>query len=161
MKKLIVISDTHGSLKGIEKLRALIDENDYLIHLGDGAGDIRGLFGDYPDKVYACSGNCDYNSPFPSEGILEVENIRIFYCHGHNYGVKSGLGVLAQEAKKRDCQVALYGHTHRADISEIDGITLINSGSLRLPAGEGGSYCYMVVHKDKVTPVIVGDHLWG
>ena len=46
-------------------------------------------------------------------------------------------------------------------ICEIDGVTLINSGSLRLPAGEGGSYCYMVVHKDKVTPVIVGDHLWG
>ena len=39
MKKIIVISDTHGSTKGIEKLMPLIAENDYVIHLGDGVGD--------------------------------------------------------------------------------------------------------------------------
>ncbi len=161
MKTLIVVSDTHGKSAGIDKLRPLIVENDYLIHLGDGAGDVRALFGEFPDKVYVCAGNCDFNSPFPSKGVIEVERVSIFYTHGHNYGVKSGLGVLARETKKRGCAVALYGHTHSADISEIDGVTLINPGTLRSPVGEGGSYCYLVVNKDKFTPVIVGDRLWG
>ena len=52
MKKIIVISDTHGTRKGIEKLRPLIAENDYVIHLGDGAMDMREIMDAYPDKVY-------------------------------------------------------------------------------------------------------------
>ena len=57
----------------------------------------------------------------------------------------SGLTALAIEAKRRDCQIALYGHTHNALISEIEGVTLINPGSLRYSVGKGGGYCYLVV----------------
>ena len=60
MKKIIVISDTHGTRKGIEKLRPLIAENDYVIHLGDGAMDMREIMDAYPDKVYIVGGNCDF-----------------------------------------------------------------------------------------------------
>ncbi len=157
MKKIIVVSDTHGSMRGLGKLASLIGENDYCIHLGDGATDMRRFSLEYPDKVYVCNGNCDVFTPYPEEGELEVEYVKIFYCHGHKYRVKSELQTLAQEAKKRGCEIALYGHTHQALITEIDGVTLINPGSLRMPAGEGGSYCYLVVHKDKFTPVIVGE----
>ena len=157
MKKILIISDTHGSGKGIEKLRPLIEENDYLVHLGDGVTEARRLFGEYPEKVYACAGNCDIFSPFSDEGELQVEGVKIFYCHGHKYGVKSGLGHLAMEAKKRGCNVALYGHTHLGRITEIDGVTLINPGTLKRSVGEGGSYCYLVINKDKITPVLVGE----
>ena len=157
MKKLIIISDTHDSRKGIDKLTPLIAENDYLIHLGDGAGDVRELTSQYPDKVYQCAGNCDFFSAMPEEGTLEVEWLKIMYCHGHRYGVKNHLYALAKEAKARGCQIALYGHTHQPFITEIEGVTLINPGSLRYPAGEGGSYCYLVIEKDKPTAVIVGE----
>ena len=157
MKKLIIISDTHGSRKGIEKILPLIAETDYVIHLGDGVGDMREVTELYPDKVYRCSGNCDFFSMIPDEGIIEVEWLKIMYCHGHKYGVKNHLYTLAREAKARGCDVVLYGHTHQALITEIDGITLINPGSFRYPAGEGGSYCYLVVEKDKPTAVIVGE----
>lgn len=157
MKKILVISDTHGSVKGIEKLMPLIEENEYVIHLGDGAGDMREVSAKYPEKVYVCGGNCDFFAPYPSEGILDVESVRIFYCHGHKYGVKSGLVGLAYEAKKQGCDVALYGHTHEALITELNDVLLINPGTLRRAVGEGGSYCYLVVNKDKVTPVIVGE----
>ncbi len=157
MKKILVISDTHGSRKGIEKLKPLIEENDYVIHLGDGVGDMREIMGLYPDKVYLCAGNCDFFSPLPDEGVLEVEYLKILYCHGHKYGVKRGLDSLLKEAKRRGCDIALYGHTHDSAITEIDGVTLINPGSARYPAGEGGSYCYLVINKDKATPVIVGE----
>ena len=160
MKKIIVISDTHGSTKSIEKLMPLIAENDYLIHLGDGAADLRQVWKEYPDKIYQCHGNCDYASPTPDEGILEIEYLKIFYCHGDRYGVKSGISHLAYEAKKRGCDIALYGHTHTAQITEIDGVTLINPGSLKRSVGEGGSYCYLVINKDKATPVIVGESIF-
>lgn len=157
MKKILVISDTHGSEKGIEKLLPLIAENDYVIHLGDGANDMREVRAQYPEKVFVCAGNCDFFSSYPDEGILEAEWLRVLYCHGHKYGVKSGLGALALEAKRQGCEIALYGHTHEALITELDGVLLINPGTLRRAVGEGGSYCYLVVNKDKATPVIVGE----
>lgn len=157
MKKLLIISDTHGSNKGIEKLKPLIAENDYVIHLGDGAGDMREIMRLFPDKTYLCAGNCDFFSPLPDEGIIEVEYLKILYCHGHRYGVKQSLQNLYYAAKEKGCDIALYGHTHNADITQKDGILLINPGSARYPAGEGGSYCYLVINKDKATPVIVGE----
>ena len=157
MKRLIVLSDSHGNAKGISDLLPLIAENDYVIHLGDGAADMREARGLYPKKVYACAGNCDFFSPLPEDGVLEVEGINIYFCHGHRYGVKSDLHALALAAKGRNCAVALYGHTHVANIREIEGVTLINPGTLHRAVGKGGSYCYLVVHKEKVTPVIVGE----
>ena len=121
---------------------------------------MRAIRSAYPEKVYACAGNCDFFSALHVEGELETEQVKIFYCHGHKYGVKSDLRALAQEAKHRDCEIALYGHTHRAAITEIDGVTLINPGSLRFSVGEGGSYCYLVVNREKFTPVIVGESVW-
>lgn len=157
MKKLIIISDTHGAIGAVESLAPLVAENDYLVHLGDGAGDLRSFWRAYPDKIYQCAGNCDFHSPMPQEDVLEVESVRIFYCHGHTYGVKTDLESLAQAAKKHDCQIALYGHTHQALIEEIDGVTLINPGAFRRSIKEGGPYCYLVIHKDKATPVLVGE----
>ena len=108
MKKLIIISDSHGNMSGVTGLLPLLSENDYLIHLG--AGDVRELRDAYPERVYVCAGNCDFFSPLPQEGELEIEGVKIYYCHGHKYGVKSGLSNLATEAKARGADIALYGH---------------------------------------------------
>mgnify|MGYP001068110727 CR=1 FL=1 len=67
---------------------------------------------------------------------------------------------LAEEAARRGCKAALYGHTHRALISEENGVLLVNPGSLRYPAGEGGSYCYLTVNGDKIYPVLVGESVF-
>ncbi len=157
MKRLIILADSHGNKGAVEGLAPLVAENDYVIHLGDGAGDMRGLARAYPDKTYQCAGNCDFCSPLPSEGVLEVERVRIFYCHGHHYGVKRDLYPLAQAAKARGCDIALYGHTHQAKICRVEGVTLINPGTFSLSTERGGSYCYLVIEKDEATPVLVGD----
>ena len=160
MKTLVVISDTHGSSKGVEKMRSIFQENDFILHLGDGFSESRALIGEYLEKTYACAGNCDIFCPLPDEGVLEVESVKILYCHGHKYGVKSTLARLVQEAKRQDCDLVLYGHTHTARIDEIDGVMLVNPGSLRYPAGEGGSYAYLVVNGKKITPVVVGESVF-
>ncbi|MBQ7369406.1 MAG: metallophosphoesterase [Clostridia bacterium] len=158
MKRLIIVSDTHGNVKGVEKLLPLIKENHYFLHLGDGIRDLAPALEVASKKTYFCKGNCDFIGSVPEDGILEIEGVRIYYCHGHQYGVKQSLLSLALATKSRGCTVALYGHTHLPAIDEWEGVTLINPGSMKFSAGEGGSYCYLVVNGEKITPVIVGEN---
>lgn len=152
MKTFIVISDSHGRLGAIGKLEPLFAENDGIVHLGDGSADMRRTVSAFPEKTYVMRGNCDafYGS---DEEVIEAEGVRIFCCHGHRYGVKSNLGRLAARAKELGCDLALYGHTHKAGIREADGVLCINPGALGAYAD--ASYCYLVLNKGKATPVIV------
>ena len=129
MKKIIIISDTHGNVKAVENLLPLIAENDYVIHLGDGCADMKQLWQAYPDKVYQCRGNCDGFTPTPLDGEIEIEYLKIFYCHGDRYGVKSGLLRLFMAAKEKAVHIALFGHTHCAYCEEKDHLWLMNPGS--------------------------------
>ena len=97
MKTVIVVSDSHGNLKGVQALLPRIAENDYVIHLGDGGNDMREIRSQYPEKVYACAGNCDFFLPLPEDGEIEIECVKIYFCHGHKYRVKSELDLLAEE----------------------------------------------------------------
>ena len=152
MKTFVILSDSHGRKRNLEKIMPLLAENDFVIHLGDGSTDLRDFMRENPEKVYILKGNCDF-SYGAEELTIDVEKVRILCCHGHKYGVKSGLSRLAARSAELGCDVALYGHTHRADISTVDGVLCINPGS----AGDyaSPSYCYLVVHGDKVTPTIV------
>lgn len=152
MKTFLVLSDSHGRRKNLDVFFDLIRENDYLVFLGDGISDVAPFQSAYPDKAVVLRGNCDF-SYAEGERVLEAEGVRIFCCHGHAYGVKGTLSRLAERAEELRCTVALYGHTHRADITETDGVLCINPGA----AGSYSdpSYCYLAVHAGKVTPVIV------
>ena len=136
----------------MQKLRPVMEENDYIVHLGDGSSDMREIVSQFPEKTYVCRGNCD-GAYGEEEFVIEAERVSILCCHGHRYGVKSNLTRLAARAKELGCEVALYGHTHRAGAEEVDGVLCVNPGS----AGSytEPSYCYLVVHGDKVTPTIV------
>lgn len=152
MKTVILLSDSHGRKSAMEKIRPLFGENDYLIHLGDGAFDMRSTAETFPEKTYVVRGNCDAGGGV-DEFVLEIEQISVFCCHGHRYGVKSGLSKLAARAKELHCEVAFYGHTHRAEIAEADGIMCINPGSVG--SYSSPSYAYLVVNRDKITPTVV------
>lgn len=152
MKTLVVLSDTHSRRGAIDGLFPLFEENDLLVHLGDGSVDFRSVFSNYPEKTYICRGNCDFTYGI-DEFVLEEEGFRIFCCHGHRYGVKSGRERLAARAKELGCNLALYGHTHVARCEEIDGVTCINPGSAG--AYSDASYCYLVLHQKKITHTFV------
>ena len=49
MLSSIVLSDSHGRLKNIQKIRPLFLENGMVIHLGDGSSDIRDFAREYPE----------------------------------------------------------------------------------------------------------------
>lgn len=155
MKTAIVISDTHGNRRILEKLYPLFEENNYIIHLGDGNRDMADIYRAFPDKTFVCQGNCDFAATYSrDEWVLQIEDSKVLCCHGHRYRVKSGLDEYKKEARSRECNVALYGHTHCAQIEETDGLTVLNPGNFTFYESQP-SYGYLVVNGDKVTATIV------
>ena len=151
--RILVISDSHGAE---EKFIKAIDANpsaEAIVFLGDGERDLEyamahfGIFpyGDKIKDVYQVRGNCDFYSRSSDSVIAEIKDTRLFITHGYDQKVKHGLERLAFEAAKKDCVIALFGHTHTRHLSSIGGVTLFNPGSLR-----SGSYGIIKIKKDKI-----------
>lgn len=147
MKKITVVSDTHGNVSAIEKLFSVFAESDLIIHLGDTSSDGQVIRRNFPDKTYLLNGNCDFAKLGENELVLEVEGVKIFACHGDRYGVKRGYDNIAYKAEQEGCNVALFGHTHAPIEKTVGGITLFNPGTLRRYAVN--TYLYLVVNGDK------------
>ncbi len=154
MKTFLLLSDTHGNIAAVEKLAPIMAEADYVIFLGDGLRDLSRFALGQKDKFRLAEGNCDFFSSGEKEGFMEVEGVKLMFCHGHRYGVKRGLTDLLARAKEENCALALYGHTHEARIDRMDGVTLINPGSMTKFTAKP-SYCYLVLHQGKITAQIV------
>ncbi len=131
--KILVVSDSHGMDRNLEYLLENEKNIDLLIHLGDLEGSE-----DYIEAIAPCecemiSGNNDFYSDLPAEKIIEIYGRRLFLTHGHCYGVYQGFDRLVEEAKQREAEIVLFGHTHVPVYEKIDGITIINPGSISLP----------------------------
>lgn len=142
--KIIVVSDTHGDSERLQEVLAENKDFDMLIHLGDGENDFRDVQTLYPTKgmVYV-AGNCDYGL-HDEDHIAIVRGQRIFCCHGHRYRVDCGVELLAAAALRNECTIALYGHTHVPKIETLNGVQVMNPGSLTLPRG-GSKRSYGVI----------------
>ena len=150
MKNIIVISDTHGRLPDNEILWEAFDNADFIFHLGDGAKEIEKLKAAYPVKVRFVYGNWDGISN-GSEEVVEVEGVKFFLTHGHNYKVKSSDLTLQMRGLELGVDCCLYGHVHRPQMTEYGNLKIINPGSLTYSK----TYCYMSVVGDKVLAKIV------
>ena len=153
MKTFVILSDTHRNTQPFEQIATVLSECDCIVHLGDVASDAKTLMRLYPEKTYVLAGNNDFFGG-ESEVVLDAEGRRIFACHGHRYGVKSGTERLVAAAKERLCDIALYGHTHEPEIREEDGVLLINPGCMTRYSPRH-TYCYLVVVGKKAVPTIV------
>ena len=141
MKKIVITSDSHGDAEVLFRILQEEADADAMIFLGDGFDDLESLEYEYPNvQILAVPGNCDHNWRDARECTAEFEGVRIFYTHGHMYGVKQALGPLASAAAERGASVALFGHTHMAEKDEIRGVTLFNPGSVSRPVGRRATY---------------------
>ena len=149
MKRICVISDTHGSPAALEAVISACGEVDGFFHLGDYASDARRLAERNGKPVYSVLGNCDSFSfiepeenEFPkpqkrvaSERVVTVDGARIFLCHGHRYDVDFAPYTLSYRAEELGCAAALYGHTHRGELSAFGRVLMLNPGSPSRPRG--------------------------
>ena len=153
MTTIVVLSDSHGNRRDIEKLFPVMEESDIIIHLGDTSQDGSFIRSKFPQNTYILNGNCDLMKSGENEIVLEVEGVKILACHGHLYSVKGTPQKLVNRAKELGCAVALYGHTHSASEMEIDGVLTINPGTMSRYANR--SYCYLVINGNKPVSKIV------
>jgi putative phosphoesterase len=128
--KILVFSDSHGNVENMRKVM-ILENPQVVFFLGDGQRDIKALMKDYPDTpLYAVAGNCDYASEFPDELTLTLEGVKMVLAHGHTHGVKSGYERYLNYGFTKHAKLIFSGHTHRHEIREKRGITLINPGSI-------------------------------
>ncbi len=145
MENILVLSDIHGGVSFAKKALEMHPECKTVIFLGDGARHIGALEKEAPEKTFfAVMGNCDtFLDGVPErEAVLEMEGHRIFICHGHTCMVKYGKGALLNAAKKKECDIALFGHTHIAyeKYDSESGIYMFNPGSIGAPRDSRFTY---------------------
>ncbi len=139
MFRLLVVSDTHGDRRSLQKVIDAQPEAALLVHLGDGASDLTALEEFCSIRTLQIAGNCDFASPFPDDAEFRFGGQLFFAAHGHHYGVKHDLYRFSCAARSRGARVALFGHTHQPLSLYDDGLYLVNPGSL----GHGSTYAIL------------------
>ena len=112
--------------------------------LGDGERDFDDVKDKYPSlKCYSVKGNCDFMSFAKNRLICEIDDVRIYATHGHKDDVKwePDYHTLEANAREAGADLAFFGHTHEQYLSERDGLTLLNPGTI----GYGSYPSYAVV----------------
>jgi uncharacterized protein len=148
--KLLVISDIHGSMEGLN--RALdafqAEQADYILSLGDllyhgprnplpegyNPKEVAAKLNQYKDRIMTVRGNCDaevdqmmIEFPVLAEyAVLFHEGRRVFATHGHHHHMD-------QLPNLSPGDIFIQGHTHVPVADKWGEIIVLNPGSVSLP----------------------------
>lgn len=152
--KILIVSDTHKRHRDLEMAIQKEAPLDLLIHLGDTEGGE-----DYIEAAAGCpshivAGNNDFFTDLPREKEFILEGRRILLAHGHQYFVSMGEERIKREARNRDVDIVMYGHTHVPSYSEDTGLVVLNPGSIAYPRQSGRQSTYMVMELCQGKPVV-------
>ena len=121
---------------------------DAAIFLGDGFDDLAPASArtGFTLPWHAVQGNGDYQSSISSNMILEIpaknsaqpSSRKLFLAHGNRYRVEESCIAIASVAESMGAEAALFGHTHAPYCATIDGIFLLNPGSISRPRSTAG-----------------------
>lgn len=152
MKKILVVSDTHGIC---DHLLTVMDRErpfQLVLHAGDVERDEDFIRGYAKCPMYIVRGNCDYSYELPYEAVAPFAGHKIFITHGHRYQVYYGLQALKSAAAERGADIVVFGHTHVPCLEE-GHMTVMNPGSLTKPRQIGHEYSYGTIEfEDDGTP---------
>ncbi|WP_343210097.1 metallophosphoesterase [Anaerolentibacter hominis] len=119
MKRIAVISDTHGLLR--DEVKEQLIQSDYIIHAGD--ADTPALLQDICGcgEAFFVRGNNDkeWAEGLPQNLTFMIDGIRFFLVHNRKDVPDNLSGV----------DVIIYGHSHKYTEEWIDGVLWINPGS--------------------------------
>ena len=119
MPKIVLVSDSHGNNE-ISKRIVHDVKADLYLHAGDSEASDKEI---YP--FISVRGNCDY---FLYPNIRVISNFITKICIVHsNKLTQEQLIKLGQD---NNCSIVVYGHTHIHSYEQIQGIHLINPGSI-------------------------------
>ena len=144
MKRILVVSDTHGRDANLRKL-IMLGEYDLLIHLGDHDSDVDNV----PIQSVCVRGNNDIFSEEPYERLLSIYGKKILMVHGHRYSVYQSLDRLVYRGMETGADIILFGHTHVPFKSIENKMMVLNPGSLDKPRSTSyGTYAVLEIGDD-------------
>lgn len=155
--RILVLSDSHGRAGLVEEIVEKYADIAHVFFLGDVLRDVETAALLYPQKhFYRVAGNCDrFAADCACEALVTLGGVTVFYCHGHTLGVKYGLQGLMRQAGAQGAQLALYGHTHRANIDFQPGLCLVNPGSVSQARGGRNGYAVIDLQAGSILPTLV------
>ncbi len=135
--KILLVSDTHGRMDRLFNISRNFKDVDMIIHLGDNYQDAIELsekHAEYEREMIYVAGNTDgfFESKELSK-VVETPYGNIYICHGHKESVNSSLMNLYYKTVENDCIAGCFGHTHIPAYEDLDGVKLLNPGSLSKP----------------------------
>jgi putative phosphoesterase len=162
-KKLLVISDTHGSITSLTKVlewaAGQLPPTGTICaaaFLGDGISDLNraaNSTGFYCEWKLV-NGNNDYDYTMPEAGVFDFEDNRFFLCHGHRHNLYGGYHSLITAARNSQANVVLFGHSHVPYQKTVEGILLVNPGSVGRPRSRIGASFAVIECKSGEQPQV-------
>ena len=157
---ILVVSDSHGN---VPLLTAVLEWAQAAgggkahafksaVFLGDGADDIPAASAQagFAAQWFKVRGNLDSNFLIPDTLVLEIKDTqddsvsgstnsrKLFMTHGNRFGVDMGGLTIAAAAKNAGAEAALFGHTHVPYNAVLNGIFLLNPGSIGRSRSDAG-----------------------
>ena len=116
MRKILVVSDSHGNHSKLARIIAREYPFDCLVHCGDGVNDLFHVEIPVNVSVVRVSGNIDMARCVDIERIafFVAGTARLMVAHGDQFGVHNDYGPIEREGRTRNADVVLFGHTHVA-----------------------------------------------
>lgn len=145
MKKILVMSDTHGNTKIIDKILST-NIYDISIHAGDytcSSVFINSRFD------YVVRGNNDFDNN-SDELYFEIEGIKFNLQHGHligSYFQLDNYDYMKKVLYDKKVDILIHGHTHVSKIFEYENGIVLNPGSTTFPRG-GSQKSYAIITID-------------
>ena len=146
--KILIVSDTHRSLKNFKVAWEEESPVDMLIHLGDIERQMSDLLDMVDCETYMIAGNNDFLCGLDNEMVIEIGEYKAFLTHGHRYMVGYTDEYITEAAREHGADIAMFGHTHVPYINNED-LLLLNPGSMTYPRQSGRRPSYMVMEVDE------------
>lgn len=152
MAKWIIVSDNHTEKGILFDVINQYDDVDVALHLGDSEFTYDDSELSYFQRV---KGNTDFYPEFPNDLTVRDNGINAYVTHGHLFQANQSRERLAATAKSKGCQFAFYGHTHVAKYELIDGIHVINPGSISQSRSNiEETYAELVINDDNTVATL-------
>lgn len=136
MKRILILGDAH-----IPTRRDSIPDEFYR-HIESTDYDLAFITGDLvriPDfkkalpelpTTYYVRGNMDFHSEDPFHHMIHVEQFGFLLLHGTQLRPRGNIEQLWEILQEVNLDVAVHGHTHRADIQLYRGCLFLNPGTI-------------------------------
>lgn len=149
MTEIVAASDSHGRGHVLLELEKWYPRADLYLNCGD----LEENPLNYPHWVFV-RGNNDYFAAdsMPEERIIQAGDHKILLVHSHRFSYYNREQNMAAYALAKGCDIVIYGHTHVASINRVDGVLLVNPGSLWMSRnGKEPSFALIRLHDNGQT----------